>query len=176
VKARHFFSRRELSALVSVLVLVATGCSDAIFSPKNQTISFAQIPSQTLGVAPLSLTATASSSLPVSFASTTQTVCTVSSNTTSGFSVALIATGTCSIVATQAGGSAPVAGTNGNVTYEAAAPVSQSFTVNGEGQTITFTDGHGEFGAGGQFCFDFQQCLHNFRHDGNICCGWHLHD
>jgi hypothetical protein len=99
--------------------------------PQSQIISFSQIPNQTLGNAPLSLTATASSGLPVSFASNSPAICTVSGTPTSGYSVTLLATGTCSIVATQAG----------NSIYAAATPVSQSFAVNAAGltaQTITF--------------------------------------
>jgi hypothetical protein len=79
-----------------------------------QTITFSPIATQTVGT-PLTLLATASSSLPVSFASTTTSICTVA-NTTATF----IAAGTCSIQATQAG----------NATYAAATPVMQSFTVN----------------------------------------------
>jgi lysophospholipase L1-like esterase len=71
----------------------------------------------------LALSATASSGLTVSFASTTSAVCTVS-----GVTANFIAAGTCNLQATQVG----------NSTYAAAAPVSQSFTVNGETQTITF--------------------------------------
>src|SRR5208282_5503882 len=43
-----------------------------------QTITFTPPPTQTYGAAPFVLTATASSSLPVSFASTTPSICTVS--------------------------------------------------------------------------------------------------
>jgi hypothetical protein len=79
----------------------------------TQTITFAAIPSQTAGTT-LTLSATASSSLAVDFASTTPEVCTVAENTAS-----LIASGTCTIKATQAG----------NDEYFAAPPVSRSFTV-----------------------------------------------
>jgi hypothetical protein len=89
-----------------------------------QTISFSPISAQTVGT-PLTLSATASSGLAVSFASSTTGVCTVTGNTAS-----FAATGTCTIVASQAG----------NGTYSAATPVSQSFTVNPalQSQTITF--------------------------------------
>jgi predicted outer membrane repeat protein len=79
----------------------------------SQTITFAAIPSQTAGTT-LNLSATASSSLAVSFASTTPKTCTVAENTAS-----FIASGTCTIKATQAG----------NDEYFAAPPVSRSFTV-----------------------------------------------
>jgi hypothetical protein len=75
---------------------------------------------------PLTLSATATSSLAVTFTSTTKSVCTVASNTAT-----FIAAGTCTIDADQAGDS----------TYAAAPTVSQTFTVNGPAltaQTITF--------------------------------------
>jgi len=70
----------------------------------------------------LTLSATASSGLTVAFASTTATICTVS-----GTTAILLSSGTCSIQATQAG----------NGSYAAAPPVTRSFTVNHETQTIT---------------------------------------
>src|SRR6185312_9534190 len=91
-------------------------------SLEPQTITFNSIASQPLGTSP-TLTATASSGLPVSFASNSQTICTVSVAT-----VTLLTTGTCSITASQAG----------NGTYAAATTVTQTFTVTLEPQTITF--------------------------------------
>jgi hypothetical protein len=79
-----------------------------------QTISFPTLPDEPLGAAPFTVGATASSGLAVSFASTTTAVCTVASAT-----VTLVATGTCTIQATQAG----------DAGYAAAAPVNQSFQV-----------------------------------------------
>jgi uncharacterized protein (TIGR03437 family) len=89
----------------------------------TQTITFAPLANQTYGVAPFTVSATASSNLPVSFASTTQSVCTISGNT-----VTIVATGLCSIQASQAG----------NATYAPAPNVTQSFTVTAASQTITF--------------------------------------
>ena len=79
-----------------------------------QTISFASPGNQTLGTAPAALVATATSGLPVSFASATPGVCTVSGST-----LVLVAAGTCTIDASQAG----------NATFAAAATVSRSVTV-----------------------------------------------
>jgi hypothetical protein len=93
----------------------------------SQTIDFTSTASQTVGT-PLSLVATATSGLTVSFASSTTSVCTVS-----GTTATFLTAGTCSITASQAG----------NATYAAAAPVTQSFTVNAAGltaQTITFAN------------------------------------
>ena len=92
---------------------------------KSQTITFANPGAQTVGT-PLTLAATASSGLAVSFASQTTGICTVS-----GTSATFVAAGTCTIQASQAG----------NGTYAAATPVSQSFTVAAaalKSQTITF--------------------------------------
>jgi hypothetical protein len=79
----------------------------------SQTITFGGLPNVTLGVAPFTISATASSGLAVSFASSTPVVCTVS-----GSQVTVVAVGTCTIQATQAG----------NTKYAAATPVTQSFS------------------------------------------------
>jgi len=112
--------------LTLVLAFLLTSCvsggSGSTPTPQGQTVNFGSIAVQTVGT-PLTLSASATSGLTVSFASTTPSVCTVSGTTAS-----FIASGTCTIQATQAG----------NSTYSAAAPVSQSFTVSGESQTIAF--------------------------------------
>ncbi|MFN8442825.1 MAG: choice-of-anchor Q domain-containing protein [Caldilineaceae bacterium] len=84
-------------------------------APKqDQTITFVKPANKTMGDAPFTLSATASSGLAVSFASQTLAVCTISGST-----VTLVAAGTCTIRATQAG----------NGSFNAAPPVTQSFTV-----------------------------------------------
>jgi hypothetical protein len=95
-------------------------------SLQPQTITFNTPATQTVGT-PLTLSATASSGLPVGFASQTTSVCTVSSSA-STFITTFATTGVCTIQASQAG----------NGTWAAATPVSRSFTVNAEPQTITF--------------------------------------
>ena len=102
--------------------------SFAVVSPSlmSQTITFDPLTNRTLGSGAFSLSATASSGLPVSFSSPTPATCSVSGNT-----VTLLAAGACSIVATQAG----------NSTYNTAPPVSQTFTIAAASltpQTITF--------------------------------------
>ncbi len=84
-----------------------------IVNKAGQTITFNAIPTQTVGT-PLTLAATASSSLAVSYASTTSSICTVS-----GSVVSMLAPGTCSIVASQVG----------NANFAAATSVTQSFSV-----------------------------------------------
>ena len=82
-----------------------------------QTITFEALSDQVMGTAPFALNATASSGLPVTFASNATPVCTVS-----GVTVTLVAVGTCSITASQPG----------NSTYATATPVTQTFAI---GQT-----------------------------------------
>ena len=101
---------------------------------KVQTITFAPFTDVKLGAAPFDIDylATSNYGLPVSFASSTPTVCTVSS--VAGIQQSTVSTvsgGTCTIVATQPG----------NANYLPATPVSQSFTVIGAPatpQTLTF--------------------------------------
>ena len=83
-------------------------------SQASQSITFNPLSNQVYGTAPFLIGATASSSLPVSFASQTMSVCTVSNVT-----VTLVSTGKCTLQATQ----------GGNATYSAATPVKQSFQV-----------------------------------------------
>lgn len=86
-----------------------------------QTISFGVLPAKTLGDAPFTLSATASSGLPVSFAVTSGPA------TISGNTVTLTGLGTVTITASQ----------SGDLNHAAAPSVSQSFTVK-YSQTVTF--------------------------------------
>ncbi len=87
-----------------------------------QTISFTGLNTQTLGSGPVTLSATASSGLTVTFATNTKTTCTVL-----GANVTLVAAGKCSITASQ----------SGNGVWGAAPPVTQIFTIL-QAQAITF--------------------------------------
>ena len=81
----------------------------------SQTITFGPIANQPFNASPIALTATASSTLPVTYTSSTPGVCTIS-----GASAAFVSAGLCTIVASQPG----------NVNFNAAATnVTQSFTV-----------------------------------------------
>jgi hypothetical protein len=94
-----------------------------------QTITFAMLSNVGYGVPPFTIGATSSSGLAVSFASATPSVCTVS-----GTTVTIVAVGTCSITASQAG----------NATYEAAVEVTQSFIAsNDQLATSEFPSGSG---------------------------------
>jgi ABC-type tungstate transport system permease subunit len=81
---------------------------------ESQTITFGALSNQPYGTA-VTISATASSGLTVVFYSLTPHVCTVS-----GTTVTLVAVGTCTIEATQAG----------NADYAAASPVIESFLRN----------------------------------------------
>ena len=87
-----------------------------------QTITFSQPSAQTVG-STISLSATASSGLAVSYSTSTPSVCTLSGNTLS-----LVAAGTCSVKASQ----------SGNSTYAAATNVTRTIAVSLPTQTITF--------------------------------------
>jgi hypothetical protein len=88
---------------------------------QSQTITFDALASKTYGDADFTVSATASSGLPVSFSATDN--CTVSGNT-----VHLTGAGFCTITASQAG----------NATYAPAADVSRTFTIAQASQTISF--------------------------------------
>jgi uncharacterized repeat protein (TIGR01451 family) len=94
-------------------------------APLAQTITFAQPPDARVDQGPISLSASASSSLAVVFASNSSSICTVS-----GASVTLVAVGTCSLTASQ----------SGDGTYAAASSVTRTFQVTPVplSQTITF--------------------------------------
>ena len=93
-------------AMVTATIAVGTG---------SQTISFSPTPPPTFAPSGgFLVSASASSSLPVTFASTTLAVCTVVDDT-----VFMLSAGTCTIVASQAG----------NINYNPAPPVTQSIII-----------------------------------------------
>ena len=105
----------------------------ATLSCTSQAITFGSAPSVVVGGTG-TVSAAASSGLPVSFASVTPAVCTISGSTVSGTSA-----GTCTIAADQAG----------NANYAAAPQVLHSFTIGKAGSTVTLgssinpsVDGH----------------------------------
>ena len=120
----------DSTAGTPTLTASATGHTSATTSytiaKGNQTITFGALATKTFGDAPFAVSATASSGLAVSFASQTTSVCTTGG--TNGSIVTIIAAGTCTIRASQAGDS----------NYNVAPNVDQSFTVNKADQTITF--------------------------------------
>ncbi|WP_250628367.1 putative Ig domain-containing protein [Pinirhizobacter soli] len=93
----------------------ASAPSNSVTPQGGQTITFANPGTQNFGTSP-TLTATATSSLPVTFSSTTAGVCSI----TSGGTLTFGAAGTCTIKADQAG----------NGQFTPAPTVQQSFQVN----------------------------------------------
>ncbi|MCU1458201.1 MAG: hypothetical protein JWL73_2293 [Actinomycetia bacterium] len=89
----------------------------------SQSITFGVLGNKSYGDTPFTVSATASSGLPVSFGSNTAPVCTVAGST-----VTIVSVGQCTIEASQAG----------DASFGPAAPVDQSFTVVPASQTITF--------------------------------------
>ncbi|MDZ4260996.1 MAG: fibronectin type III domain-containing protein, partial [Pseudomonadota bacterium] len=92
----------------------ASSASNSVTPKASQTITFSNPGAQNFGTTP-TLSATATSTLAVSFSSTTTGVCTI----TSGGALTFVTAGTCSIDADQAG----------NGSYLAAATVNRSFSV-----------------------------------------------
>ncbi len=99
----------------------------------SQSITFGPLSNVALASGNLTLSATSSSGLAVSYASTTTGVCTVTGNV-----VTLLSAGACSITATQAGTITATQAGSGSVNYLAAPNVVQGFTVTGAAQTISF--------------------------------------
>jgi cyanophycinase-like exopeptidase len=105
----------------------------------GQTITFAPLPSKTVGDSDYSPGATASSGLTVSYMSSNTAVATIV-----GGNIHIVGAGTATITASQAG----------DATYNAATSVPQTLSVNKANQTITFNAlstkvfGDADFGAG----------------------------
>jgi len=103
--------------------LTGASAGNFVINQASQTITFNALSNKSLGDADFVVSASASSGLTVSFTSQTPSVCTVSTAT-----VHLVAMGTCTIRASQAG----------NSNYTAATPVDQSFSVSA-GPAASFT-------------------------------------
>jgi RHS repeat-associated protein len=87
----------------------------------TQTIAFDPLPDRVYGDVPFALVATASSGLPVSFASNSA-ACVLS-----GGSVQIVSPGTCTVTASQPG----------NASFAAAIPVTRTFSITKQNQAIT---------------------------------------
>jgi hypothetical protein len=108
----------------SIATRPATGQLYSFVPPAPQTITFSVLSTRIFGDLPFTLTASASSGLPVSFASSNTAVATVTGNT-----VTIVGAGAATITASQ----------SGNLFFSSAPPVDQTLTVNKANQTITFT-------------------------------------
>jgi len=105
----------------SILLANATDAISLELMTREQTIAFAALSGKTYGEDDFAVSATASSALGVFFASNTESVCTVS-----GATVRIVHVGECTLQASQAG----------NVNYNAALNVTQSFTVAPKAITV----------------------------------------
>ena len=106
---------------------LASGPSTSVTPKGNQTITFGALPSLTYG-ATGTVSASAGSSLPVTFTSSSTGVCTVSG--ANGSTVTPVSAGTCTIVAHQ----------DGDDVYNAAPPVTRNITIAKANQaTVTAT-------------------------------------
>jgi len=114
-----------LSSPGAVSVSIMTAATGNAVARAGQTISFAELPQKAVGQPPFSLTASASSGLAVSFASSDPTVATVS-----GTTVTIVGAGTVSITASQPG--------DGN--YLAAGDVVRTLTVVAGTSTVLFAE------------------------------------
>jgi hypothetical protein len=94
---------------------IASAASNSVIPKASQAITFSNPGVQNYGTTP-TLTATSSSSLAVTFTSSTTGICTI----TSGGALTFVTTGTCTINADQAG----------NSSFLAAPQISQSFTIS----------------------------------------------
>jgi uncharacterized protein (TIGR03437 family) len=100
----------------------STASASLTVNALDQTITFGPLSDKTYGAAAFTLSASASSTLTVSFVSTTTSVCTVSGST-----LTIVKAGSCSITASQ----------GGNAIYNPAMNVIQGFTVNKAALTVT---------------------------------------
>jgi hypothetical protein len=119
IEPSTFFGTTMMVAVQQAITAYKT-----VLAPASSAISFGAIGNVTFGVSPFPISATATSGLPVTFTSMTPQICTVSAST-----VTILAMGTCSITASQAG----------NISYAAATPVTQSFPINPAGVTLGAT-------------------------------------
>ncbi|MFZ4111685.1 MAG: YDG domain-containing protein, partial [Ilumatobacteraceae bacterium] len=112
---------KSFGATGAVSTVTSSGAA-LTMSKGTQTITFGTIADRIYGVSPFALIASSSASLEVTLTSTTTGVCTLSGST-----LTVASNGTCSITASQAG----------DVNYDPAANVIQSFVVATKTITIT---------------------------------------
>jgi hypothetical protein len=148
-------------------------------SKVNQTITFGVLNNKTLADSSVTVSATASSGLTVTFSTTTPSVCTWGG--ANGETITLLAAGKCTVRADQAG----------NGVYNAAPSVNQSFTLSKVPQTISFAalpnrskstpvaiqpHRDGDFGSRGHLHEQHEQQVHGVGDDGHPRQHRHLHD
>jgi hypothetical protein len=135
----HRPPRQRAAAALTALALVGGLVTTAVVATAPagaaartaQTITFSPPPATTYGTAPVAVSATASSGLPVDF-SVAGGTCTISGST-----VTVVKAGTCKVTASQPG----------DVTYKAAASVSRAMSIAKAPLSVTPDDVSRLFGA-----------------------------
>ena len=123
----------SMSNIGTAGLLQGTGTITYEDLPKlSQTITFGSLGNKTLGMSAFALSASSSSGQSVTFTSATTGTCTVSGST-----VTLVSAGTCTINADQAG----------NVDYDAASRVQQSFTIYTNQSALVVSAASGRYGS-----------------------------
>jgi hypothetical protein len=135
-----------LLAVLTVVALSGCGGGGAAVEANPQTISFAAASAPAVDQTAISVSATASSGLSVTYSSITPAVCSVDSSTGD---VTGLASGTCTIVATQSGNSryAPAAQAKQNIIFTFSHSVSFTATPTlglYDSGTITAVDSSGQ--------------------------------
>jgi hypothetical protein len=125
INGHDYYLQQEWSNATSACVQTYTQASG---TKQDQTITFGALSNQRFEQGPITVSATASSGLPVTFSSATTSACTTGG--TNGATVTFLsgANATCTINANQPGDS----------NWNPAPQVQQSFTINKGNQTITF--------------------------------------
>ena len=114
-------------------VVFAVGASAPL---EPQTITFGALGGVNYGNAPVTVSASGGASgNPVTFTTSTPTVCTEGG--TNGSTITIVGAGTCTVTASQ----------GGNTAYAAAIPVSQSFAVTPAPLVVTASNGSKVYGA-----------------------------
>ena len=115
---------------------LTSGSPQVTVTPASQTITFAALSNRAYGTAAFTVSATATSGLQVSFSVATPTSC--SSSGVNGATITLLAAGTCTVQADQAG----------NANISPAPSVQQSFTITKAHLTVTANNQSRVYGAG----------------------------
>jgi hypothetical protein len=156
----YAYTLGTLGAGTNYTLVMASSPATFSITKAAQTITFGALPNKALGDADFTVSATASSGLPVSFTTTTPSVCTV----TTGGLVHLVATGTCTIAAHQGG--------NGN--YNAAADVSRSFSVDAPVNNAPIITGGDSVSVTMSSTNPFSLTLHATDADGGDILTWSI--
>ncbi|MFN7471015.1 MAG: RCC1 domain-containing protein [Roseiflexaceae bacterium] len=114
------------SGMVSGIMYASSRSSRSFVVKATQSVTFAAPTTRVYNSGDFTLTGSSSSALPLTYTSTTPSICTVDSSAL----VRMLTVGTCTISASQPGGVV------GSLTYDAAPAITRSFSAVGVPQTI----------------------------------------